>query len=182
MSLGGTVVMETPRLVLRDFRPGDFAAYAALCTDPEVMRYLGGPVTAAHADLEMRGISRFFEKSGFGMLAVERRDDGAFLGICGLSVETWYPDDLQIGWRFFPEHWGQGYATEAALAWRDLAFAGPVPRLISVSDEPNTRSHKVMQRIGMRYDHSATLSIGNDRFDAHIYALTREDWLPLAKL
>jgi RimJ/RimL family protein N-acetyltransferase len=182
MSLSGSVAMETPRLILRDFRPDDLPAYAALCFNHQVTRYLGGPKSAEEARVEMLGISQFFAESGFGMLAVERKGDAAFLGICGLSVETWYSDDLQIGWRLFPEHWGQGYATEAALAWRDLAFATAVPRLVSISDAPNTQSHRVMQRIGMRFDHAAALSIGDDRFDAHIYVLTLEDWASLAKL
>ena len=116
------------------------------------------------------------------MLAVERKEDGAFLGICGLSVEQWYPDDLQIGWRLFQPYWGQGYAREAALVWRDHAFSHDIERLISISDVPNTRSHAVMRRIGMSFDHSATLSDDRETFDAHIYALSRHDWLSLGKL
>ena len=182
MSLSGSVAKETARLILRDFTPDDLPDYAALSSNDQVMRYLGGPTSAEEARVEMLGISQSFAESGFGMLAVERKDDAAFLGICGLSVETWYSDDLQIGWRLFPQYWGQGYATEAALAWRDLAFATPVPRLIAISDAPNTQSHRVMERIGMRFDRAATLAIGDERFDAFIYALTLEDWMSLAKL
>jgi len=182
VSLSGSVALETPRLILRDFTADDLPAYATLCANPRVMRYLGGPKSAEGARLEMLGISQFFAESGFGMLAVERKEDAVFLGSCGLSVETWYSDDLQIGWSFLPEHWGHGYATEAALAWRDLAFAVPVPRLVSISDAPNVQSHRVMERIGMRFDHAAALSIGDDKFDAFIYVLTLEDWSSLAKL
>jgi RimJ/RimL family protein N-acetyltransferase len=182
MILGGSVAMETPRLILRDFRSDDLPAYAALCANDQVMRYLGGPTSSEAARVEMLGISKFFAESGFGMLAVERKEDATFVGICGLSVETWYSDDLQIGWRLVPEYWGQGYATEAALAWRDLAFATSVPRLVSISDAPNTQSHRVMERIGMRFDHAAAFSIGDDTFDAFIYLLTFEDWTSLAKL
>ena len=174
--MSGEVAGETERLILRNFRDADSAAYAELCGDPEVMRHLGGPLPAEHAVAEMAAISRSFEESGFGMLAVERKLDGAFVGMCGLSVERWYSDDLQIGWRLLPRYWGEGYATEAAMFWRDLAFAAPVPRLISISDVPNQRSHRVMERLGMQRHETGTFEMNGERFEAHIYALTRDQW------
>jgi RimJ/RimL family protein N-acetyltransferase len=172
----------TERLVLRDYRPADLPLYVELSADPDVMRYLGGPRSADYCEKELAAISREYADTGRGMLAVERKADGAFLGICGLSVEQWYPDDLQVGWRFFQQHWGQGYATEAALVWRDFAFGRGIPRLISISDVPNSRSHSVMQRLGMSLDHTATLSDDRETFVAHVYALSREDWSSLRKL
>ena len=176
------IFATTERLVLRDFRPDDLPLYSALSADPEVMRYLGGPRAAERCAAELTAISAQYAAIGYGMLAVERLADGAFLGICGLSVERWYPDDLQIGWRLFQSYWGKGYATEAAMVWRDHAFEGGASRLISISDVPNIRSHKVMQRLGMSYDHTATLSDDHETFEAHVYALAREDWLPAGKL
>ena len=172
----------TPRLILRDYRPDDAPAYVRLGADEAVMRYLGGPNPAARSMAEMAAISKQYGAIGYGMLAVERREDGAFLGICGLSVEQWYPDVLQIGWRLFPHYWGLGYAFEAARVWRDHAFSLGVPRLISISDVPNTRSHRLMQRLGMRFDHTATLSEGDETFAAHVYALSHAEWLSLGKL
>ena len=61
-------------------------------------------------------------------------------------------------------------------------FGRDIERLISISDVPNTRSHALMQRLGMSYDHTATLSDDRETFDAHIYVLTRQDWLSLGKL
>jgi RimJ/RimL family protein N-acetyltransferase len=176
------VFARTERLILRDFRPEDVQLYVELGADPEIMRYLGGPRSAEHSESELAAISKQYAAKGYGMLAVEHREDGGFLGICGLSVEQWYPDDLQIGWRFFREHWGRGYATEAALVWRDHAFGLGVPRLISISDVPNSRSHKLMQRLGMSLDHTATLSDDRETFEAHIFVLTRENWSSLEKL
>ena len=172
----------TERLILRDFRPQDLPLYIDLSTDPEVMRYLGGPRSAEHCETELPDISRQYADIGFGMLAVERKEDGAFLGICGLSVEQWYPDDLQIGWRLFQPYWGKGYAREAATVWRDHAFSRDIARLISISDVPNIRSQKLMQRLGMKHDHTATLSDDRETFDAHVYVLTRQDWMSLGKL
>ena len=176
------VFAVTDRLILRDFRPADLPLYIELSTDPEVMRYVGGPRSAERCETELADISRQYADIGYGMLAIERREDGAFLGICGLSIEQWYPNDLQIGWRLFQRYWGCGYAREAALVWRDHAFSRDIDRLISISDVPNTRSHRLMQRIGLSYDHTATLSDDHETFDAHIYALSRQDWLSLGKL
>lgn len=176
------IFAKTDRLILRDYLPADLPLYVELSADPEVMRYLGGPRSAAHCEEELAAISQQYARTGIGMLAIERKEDGAFLGICGLSHEQWYPDDLQIGWRLFKPYWGHGYAHEAARVWRDHAFNQGAPRLISISDVPNTRSHKVMQRLGMRHDHTATLEDDRETFDAHIYALSRKDWMNLGKL
>ncbi len=173
MSLAG---LETARLRLRPFAPGDRDAYRALNADPVVRRYLGGVLTPAAADAERAQIAAFFARRGLGMIPVERKADGVFLGTCGLSHTPWYPD-LEIGWRLLPAHWGQGYATEAALAWRDHAFGTlGVPRLISVADAPNVASHRVMARLGLRFDHEALLEDGGETFVAHVYALDAAAW------
>jgi RimJ/RimL family protein N-acetyltransferase len=167
----GRVVLVTPRLVLRTFRPSDLAPFAALNADPRVMAFLGGTLDRAASDAIALGADRSFRDERFGKIAVARRSDGAFLGACGLSRERWYPDDLEIGWRLDHRHWGQGYATEAARAW--LAYAFEVlgcARVISISDVPNRRCIAVMERIGLSFDHAATLSDGGVPFDAVVYA------------
>lgn len=173
----GQTVLDTARLTLRAFRRDDLPLYEALGRDPVVMRYLGGlwsPEKTGEAALEA---NRSLAARGYGFLAVERRSDGAFLGVAGLSVEPWYPDDLQVGWRFFEAYWGQGYASEAGGAWLDLGFARTGrPRIIAMADTPNHRSLAVMRRLGMAYDHEARLRDGDDEFDATIYAITRSDW------
>ncbi|MEO7222339.1 MAG: GNAT family N-acetyltransferase [Devosia sp.] len=176
------VFATTDRLILRDYRPADLPLYVELSADPTVMRYMGGPRSADHCERELAAISKAYAETGIGMLAVERQADGVFLGICGLSREQWYPDDLQIGWRFFQPYWGHGYATEAALVWRDFAFGRGASRLISISDVPNTRSHRVMQRLGMSHDHTATLTDDRETFEAHVYVLRRDDWMSWGKL
>lgn len=168
----GRTVLSTERLRLRSLRKSDLAPLAALNGDPEVMRYLGGTMTAEASHAFARVIEIGFVESGIGKLAVERKADGAFLGLCGLSREIWYPDELEIGYRLASEHWGQGYALEAARAWVAYAFATlAAPRVISISEPQNLRSIAVMKRLGMRYDHQAELADGDDVFPAVIYAL-----------
>jgi RimJ/RimL family protein N-acetyltransferase len=106
-ALNDAVILTTDRLKLRRFLPNDLEHFAALNANLEVMRYLGGAaLTRAQSDSILLGADRSFAKSAFGKIAVERIEDRAFLDMCGLSVETWYPQDLEIGWRLARRHWG----------------------------------------------------------------------------
>jgi RimJ/RimL family protein N-acetyltransferase len=174
----GIVVLTTPRLLLRTFRREDLAPYAVLNADLEVVRYLGGvPMTHAASDQMADWAQERHAKEGIGLLAVERRADGAFLGMCGLHHLDWYPDDIEIGWRFAREHWGQGYATEAASAWLEHAFGAlQLPRVISVCDVPNLRSRAVMHRVGMLFDHATELEEDGVVFAAVVHTVTAEQW------
>jgi RimJ/RimL family protein N-acetyltransferase len=174
----GTIVLITPRLLLRTFRPDDLPHYAALNADPEVVRYLGGePLTRQYSDEIAEWANEVHADEGIGLLAVERAADGAFLGMCGLHHQESYPDDVEVGWRLAHEYWGHGYATEAATAWLDHAF-GPLglPRVISIADPPNVRSLAVMQRLGMTFDHAAQITEEGTVFDAVIFSITATRW------
>jgi len=176
----GEMLLATPRLILRSWRPDDLETFAALNADPEVMRYLGAELSTEQATQLAEDIQERFLQRGFGMLPVERREDGVFLGICGINYTPWYPDE-EIGWRFAGEHWGHGYATESAAAWMSWAFTElGVPRLISVTDAPNVRSIAVMKRLGMVFDHEADLEddseSGGERFRAVVHSITAEQW------
>jgi RimJ/RimL family protein N-acetyltransferase len=167
----------TERLVLRPFRESDLEPWAALNADPEVIEYLGEPLSREDCDRTAAAINEQYASEGFGFLAVERRADGAFLGACGLSREQWYPDDLEIGWRLAREHWGHGYAAEAAASWMEHGFTTMgLPRIIAVTDSPNQRSIAVMRRLGMTFDHQGMLEEDGVPFEATVYTMTAEAW------
>ena len=173
----GTVVLTTPRLLLRTFRRDDLPLYAALNADPEVARYLGGPLSRQDSDDIAEWAQEVHEREGLGLLAVERHRDGAFLGMCGLHHQQSYPDEVEVAWRLAHEHWGQGYATEAATGWLDHAFGTlGLPRVISITDPPNRRSLAVMGRLGMVFDHEAEIEDNGVVFQAVVYAITAEQW------
>lgn len=131
----GSVVATTERLTLRTFLEDDLPLYAALNADPEVVGFLGGPLSREGSDRIAAHANDLWATVGTGLLAVERTADGTFLGMCGIHVLDSYPDDLEAGWRLAREHWGQGYATEAAAAWLRIAFEDHrTPRVISVAD------------------------------------------------
>lgn len=177
----GTVVLTTPRLLLRTFRRDDLPGYAALNADPEVARYLGGALSREHSDEIAEWANQCYEAEGLGLLAIERREDGAFVGMCGLHHQESYPDDVEVGWRLAFEHWGHGYATEAATAWLEHAFGTlGLDRVISITDRPNERSLAMMRRLGMAFDHEAEVVDDGIVFQAVVYSITRSHWLDRA--
>jgi RimJ/RimL family protein N-acetyltransferase len=88
-----------------------------------------------------------------------------------------YPDDVEVAWRLAREHWGHGYATEAATGWLDHAFGTlHLPRVISMTDPPNLRSLAVMRRLGMAFDHEAEIEDMGMVFQAVVYVITGGQW------
>ena len=176
----GTVVLTTPRLRLRTFRPDDLPLYAALNSDPEVVRFLGGPLSRDESDAIAEYAQGLHAREGIGLLAVERAEDGVFVGMCGLHhVTDWYPD-IEVAWRLARTHWGHGYATEAAAAWLRHGFTTlDLPRVISIADRepPNVRSIAVMRRLGMVHDHDADLvDETGEPFAAVVHSITAAQW------
>jgi len=173
----GTSILTTPRLLLRTFRRDDLPHYAALNSDPEVVRYLGGPLTPAQSTSIAEWAQELYAGEGIGLVAVERLSDGAFLGMCGLHRLQSFPDDVEVAWRLAHPYWGCGYATEAASAWVDHAFTTlGLHRVISITDPPNLRSLAVMHRLGMVFEREAEVEEDGERFLAVVHAVTPEQW------
>lgn len=176
---GGEALFETERLVLRTFRRDDLEPAAAINADPEVMRYLGGPVSRAATEERMLEANAAVRAGRTAMQAVERREDGTFVGMVGLSVVPWYPDQLQLGWRLAPAFHGQGYATEAAERWLAHGFED-VGRdeVHAMADVPNRASIAVMERLGMHWVHDADHvdRDSGEEFRASLYVITLEEW------
>jgi RimJ/RimL family protein N-acetyltransferase len=153
-------VIETERLILRKPRAEDAADLAGAYADPEVVRFIGDGSTATLAEVEA-GIEQWLERWetwGMSLCSLERREDGRVVGRAGFLLwdpETWQVpgDEVELGWLLAREHWGNGYATEAALALRDWAFAERgLTRLISLINPENVRSIRVAERLGERYE------------------------------
>lgn len=145
-------VAVTERLVLRSFRPEDAEAFAAINADPLVTRFVGGPMSREASDALL---ARFVAEGEMARWAVER--DGELLGFCGLGTHPVAPDEVEIGWRLASRVWGQGIATEAATAVRDLAFGRfGLDHLVAVIHPDNVASIRVAEKIGMAYGRDAT--------------------------
>jgi RimJ/RimL family protein N-acetyltransferase len=173
----GTVVLTTDRLVLRTFRLDDLPHYAALNAHPEVAEYLGGPLAREDSDEIAEWANDVWEHDRMGLLAVERREDSTFLGMCGLHHQSSLPDDVEVAWRLGRAHWGNGYATEAAAAWLDYGFHTlGLPEIISMADRDNDRSLAVMRRLRMRYDRTEKIEDEGIVFEALIHVITADEW------
>lgn len=147
-------MIETPRLILRRWKDSDRPAFAAICADPEVMQWLGGVMTREQADERIDRVEAMFEKVGHGRFLVERKDDGAFLGWCGVmpchESVTPLAGQPEMGWRLIRAAWGEGYATEAARAALDDAFGRlGMNEVLAYTGPANLRSQAVMRRLGM---------------------------------
>jgi RimJ/RimL family protein N-acetyltransferase len=144
-------VLETQRLVLREFQFEDLDALAAILCDPETMRYY--PVSfdsAAVADWIQRNRTRY-ANDGYGLWAMILKSTRELIGDCGLvrqSVDA--VDEIEIGYHVRRDLWNQGYASEAARACRDYGFANlNVDRLISLIRPENLASRRVAEKNGM---------------------------------
>lgn len=146
-------MIETPRLILRRWRDGDRAAFAAMNADPVVMRFYERSLTPAESDARIDRLERHFDDHGFGEFAVERRADGAFLGMVGLAtLDAPIPlaPGVEAAWQLVRHAWGQGYATEAARAAMDDGFARlGLKQIVAFTARPNLPSQAVMARLGM---------------------------------
>ena len=144
--------ITTERLRLRGFRAADRDAFAAMNAEPAVMEYFPGTLDRAASDAMLDRIRERWAADGHGLWAVERLDDGAFLGFTGIARLA-YLEQPEVGWRFVPSAWGQGYATEAAEAALAFGFGElGLPEIVSVTTVGNERSIAVMRRLGMTRD------------------------------
>lgn len=159
-------MIETERLILRLPRLEDASEILDAVADPEAMRYIGDGSTTDLAGAE-RAIARWLERWdawGVGLFVLERRVDGRVLGRAGLSrwdPETWEAggSETEIGWGLAREHWGAGYATEAALAIRDWSVLEyDLSRLISLIQPGNVRSVRVAEKIGQTLEREVVVS------------------------
>jgi RimJ/RimL family protein N-acetyltransferase len=177
--------LATPRLRLRQWQDADLAPFAALNADPEVMHFMPRCLERAESDtLAGRYRARIAER-GWDLWALERRDEGSFVGALGLAVATFpapFTPCVEIAWRLARTQWGQGLATEAANAVLRFGFETlSLTEVLAFTVPQNRRSRAVMERLGMRraaeedFEHPR-LSEGHPLRRHVLYRLTRADW------
>lgn len=158
-------MIATDRLVLRNWRASDAEPWAALNADPAVMEHFPAVLTADESNALMDRCRAAIDEQGWGLWAVERRADGAFLGFTGLSRlrdNNPLAPGVEIGWRFARHAWGGGFASEAARAALEYGFERiQLPEIVAFTATANLKSRAVMDRIGMMrredldFDHPA---------------------------
>jgi RimJ/RimL family protein N-acetyltransferase len=136
------------------FREDDLDAYASMCADSEVMRYLGEgrPLTRSETWRRMAMFLGHWQLRGYGIWAVEERATATLLGRIGFYNPEGWPG-FELGWVLGRQHWGHGYATEGAR--RALAYAFDVmeyDHVISLIYPDNRASIRVAERLGQRLE------------------------------
>lgn len=149
-------MIETSRLILRPWRESDLAPFAEQNADPEVMRFLGGPLTRKESDAYVRRAEAHHAVHGFCKWAVEAPGIAPLIGGVGLSYVSFdasFTPAVEVAWRLHKRFWGEGYATEAARAAIDDGFTRVGLRdIVALTTLANLPSQRVMQRLGMRRD------------------------------
>lgn len=176
-------MIDTERLHLRPFAAGDADDLFAIFSRPEVAQWSGAGVPMAHRDEAVARIERMPERAGShpaaGVFAVVEHGvvEGSVVEqgvdrVVGMALLVPIPssgsgerNDYEIGWHLHPDVWGRGYATEAASALVDRAWAAGLPDLVAVTDPDNEPSQRVCRRLGM-----ADLGLRDDWYDRSLRA------------
>lgn len=149
-------ILQTDRLILRNWCAADRQPFARMNADAKVMEFMPAAITSAESDSLAEKIEEHIQTRGFGLFAAELRSSHSFIGYIGLSIPTFqaaFTPCVEVGWRLSAIHWGNGLATEGARevvrhAFRVLGLA----ELVSFTVPANIRSRRVMEKLGMTHD------------------------------
>ena len=148
--------LSSGRVCLRRWRDEDREAFAAMNSDARVMEFFRSRLSRVQSDAMVDGIQKHFSEHGFGLWAIEVSAVAPFIGFAGLTgarFSAHFTPCVEVGWRLAFEHWGHGYATEAARLALDHGFATlALSDVVSYTSVTNQRSRAVMERLGMRRD------------------------------
>ena len=149
------IVLETDRLVLRRLSTHDAEFILGLLNEPSFLRYIGDRGVRTVEDARSyiaKGPMDSYDRHGFGLLLVSRKEDGVPIGMCGLLRRDALPD-VDVGFAFLPAFWGKGYAFESAAAV--LSYGREVlglNRIVAITSPENEGSIRVLTKLGMRFE------------------------------
>lgn len=154
-------VLQSNRLSLRRLELTDAEFIFGLVNQPSWLRFIGDKNVRSLDDARnylRTGPLDMYQRFGFGMFMVERKEDGVAIGTCGLLKRDVLPEP-DLGYAFLPEHWGQGYALEAANAVIEYGhYAHELTRILAIVAPANERSIRVLERCGMKFERLLTLN------------------------
>jgi len=142
--------LQTPRLLLREFRPDDVEAIFALYSDPRFTRYMMTPITSLEEAQELLDEYREIYQSGKGIVwAITLRNDPTVIGTCGFETISEYDHRGELGYDLSPAHWGTGLMSEALTAVLEISFTRlGLHRIQAYILDINLRSIKLLQKFG----------------------------------
>ena len=146
------LILETARLVLREFVAQDLGELSQILSDPVTMHFYPNPLNRDQVSEWIARNRRRYEQDGHGLWAMQSKSTGELIGDCGLTCQmVGDAEQIEIGYHVRRDLWGQGYASEAARAARDWGFRKlEVEHLISLVRVGNLPSRRVAEKIGMK--------------------------------
>lgn len=173
MTLDSTMkVLETDRLLLRQFSLDDAEFILKLLNEPSFIQNIGdrGIRTLADATAYIRNVPlASYARNGFGLYAVVLKETNERIGMCGL-IKREGLEDVDIGYAFLPAFWGKGYAVESARAVKAYAQETiGLKRLVAITDPANEGSIRVLEKIGLRFEKMVRLS--EDDIELKLFAI-----------
>ena len=176
--------VNTERLTLRRFERDDLDDLAAVFEHREVWQFpYGRGMTREETDAFLDAQISHWDQHGFGCWTAREIAGGGLIGYVGLSVPTFLPEILpavEVGWRFAPAAWGNGYATEGASAALHEAFTTMgLGWVCSLPQADNPRSGRVAERLGMKLIREVNVPANARRGEvvAQHYQIDRDNWL-----
>lgn len=151
-----TMVLHTPRLILRQWHESDREPFAQVNANPVVMEHYPACLSQQESDALLNRLSQTIVSQGWGLWAVEIKASNQFIGYCGLNpvlFEAPFTPAVEIGWRIDRPFWGQSYAFEAAKAAMTFGFNTlRLAEIVSFTIPANLRSQRLMLRLDMVRD------------------------------
>ncbi|MCX8534384.1 GNAT family N-acetyltransferase [Chryseobacterium luquanense] len=149
------IYLETKRLILRKFEEADYERLFLLDSDPEVMKYIGMPVLSKVEESKkvVKMIMQQYKDNGLGRLAVIEKESGLLIGWSGIKLNTsevnGYHNFYELGYRFLPETWGKGYATESGKASLNYGFNDLKAEIVyAYAHSGNLASNHILTKLG----------------------------------
>lgn len=169
------MVMETERLILREYTDGDFSALFALLSDPVTMQHYPQPYNEAGTRRWIQWNLDNYKTYGFGLWALVLKENGMFIGDCGLTMQNIDGEVLpEVGYHIHKDYWRQGYGKEAARAVRNWAFENRgFDRIFSYMTAANIPSSATAASMGMAKIKEYRDPEGILHF---VYTISREQW------
>lgn len=150
------IALETDRLILRGWEARDHAPFAAINADLRVMDYFPELLSYDQSIASIERWQSYADKCGYCFQPVEEKATSSFVGFVGLSPTSFdahFTPAIEIGWRLGAQHWGKGYAGEAASALLQHGFQIlNLAQIVSLAVVGNRKSRAVMEKIGMSRD------------------------------
>ena len=158
------MILETERLILREMNRADAQDMFRLHSSPQVQKYTGEDIITSLEGIynKIKEKREEYEKHGFGRWATLLKNGRQFVGWAGLSYLPEF-DEIDLGYRFLPEYWGLGIATEASRAILAYGFDQlELKRIIAIAMKENKASIRVMEKVGMEFDKFAPYEAGGE--------------------